>query len=287
MTDNSLVLCKNHFDDFFLPSLFSFRSIQASFPFQYEMKASPYYSIFYCKKGNGTIVFQGKEYPISPSIVLYFPPVLDIRLIAASSVWELDVLFIRGTGLERYYSYIENHNHFSYVMPIQSLLSDCFKKIFALASQEGDSVEYMRAKFLTDILTEPCTRSYETEATLSNIPEYIRKMKNILDERYREQLSLGLLEYELNLSKYRLCREFSRYYQVSPLQYLNSVRMEKAKNLLLTSFNTVHEIGSSVGIENTNHFITLFKRSTGSTPLSFRQNALHSLSLLHEPDHHN
>lgn len=53
------------------------------------------------------------------------------------------------------------------------------------------------------------------------------------------------------------------------------------KRLLLTTDLSVHEVGSQVGIENTNHFINLFKKDTGTTPLSFKQAAPVSISDLH------
>ena len=47
-----------------------------------------------------------------------------------------------------------------------------------------------------------------------------------------------------------------------------------AEHFLLTTDHKVHVIGAMVGIENTNHFITLFKKFTGTTPQEYRQNNL-------------
>ena len=65
------------------------------------------------------------------------------------------------------------------------------------------------------------------------------------------------------------------------MHYLNHQRILAAKRLLLTTDMSVHEVGSQVGIENTNHFINLFKKETGATPLSFKQAAPVSISELH------
>ena len=99
--------------------------------------------------------------------------------------------------------------------------------------------------------------------------------------QYGENYSLDELENTYSVSKYRICREFSKYYGASPVQYLNHKRIEEAKKLLLTTNDTIHEIGSKVGIHNTNHFINLFKRETGATPLAFKQDAPVSISELH------
>lgn len=46
--------------------------------------------------------------------------------------------------------------------------------------------------------------------------------------------------------------------------------MEIAKNLLLSTDKHIHEIASELGYENTNHFINLFKKETGLTPMVYR-----------------
>ena len=73
----------------------------------------------------------------------------------------------------------------------------------------------------------------------------------------------------------------SHHYGQSPMHYLNSRRILIAKKLLLTTDLTIREVGSKVGIDNTNHFINLFKKDTGTTPLSFKQAAPVSVSDLH------
>jgi len=53
------------------------------------------------------------------------------------------------------------------------------------------------------------------------------------------------------------------------------VRINEAKHMLRFTNLTIHEIGSAVGIDNTTHFINLFKKNAGITPLQFRQKHCH------------
>ena len=91
------------------------------------------------------------------------------------------------------------------------------------------------------------------------VPSYLLSVKNQMDTNYAEPMSLDDLEATYRISRYRICREFSFHFGESPMRYL----------------------GSQVGIENTNHFINLFKKDTGTTPLSFKQAAPVSISDLH------
>ncbi|MBO5161930.1 MAG: helix-turn-helix domain-containing protein [Lachnospiraceae bacterium] len=60
-------------------------------------------------------------------------------------------------------------------------------------------------------------------------------------------------------------------------------KIEAAKSLLLSTDDPIHEVGSMVGIDNTNHFIHLFKKHTGVTPFVYRQNAPQSIRETHCP----
>ena len=135
--------------------------------------------------------------------------------------------------------------------------------------------------WITNILTEMIIYARHPQKKRDTIPDYLREIHHLFDTQYGENYSLDELENTYSVSKYRICREFSKYYGASPVQYLNHKRIEEAKKLLLTTNETIHEIGSMVGIHNTNHFINLFKRETGATPLAFKQDAPVSISELH------
>ncbi|MGN0395793.1 MAG: helix-turn-helix domain-containing protein, partial [Coprococcus sp.] len=106
------------------------------------------------------------------------------------------------------------------------------------------------------------------------LPSNVLKIKKYIDTHYEEVFSLALLEEIFHMSKYQICHLFSKYLGTSPLQYLNHLRLEQAKKLLLISEHSIHEISSTVGFDNYNHFIRLFKREYGLTPAVFRQLAL-------------
>lgn len=96
-------------------------------------------------------------------------------------------------------------------------------------------------------------------------------MRQRFDQAYDRPYSLDELALEYGINKFRLCREFAKYYEYTPIQYLNKVRIDHAKNLLLETDEKIVEISQMVGIENTNHFIRLFKEKTGVTPLTYRK----------------
>lgn len=89
----------------------------------------------------------------------------------------------------------------------------------------------------------------------------------------RNNFSIDQLAKELYISRAHLHRKLIALTGMSTTQYINYVRMEKAKHLLSESNLMVKEIAYTVGFESATYFSKLFKKELGKTPESFR-NAL-------------
>lgn len=129
----------------------------------------------------------------------------------------------------------------------------------------------IRSRILVDFFAQLYLIQSAERTGLFHIPSYIADMQRRFNAEYHMPYLLDELAEEYHVNKFRLCREFAKYYEVTPMQYLNTVRMEKARERLLHSDKKVVEIGQLVGIENANSFIRLFKEKNGVTPLAYRR----------------
>ena len=84
-------------------------------------------------------------------------------------------------------------------------------------------------------------------------------------------LSLGMLADLMNVNSAYLGRSFKKECKVFFSDYLNSVRIEKAKQLLLETADKGTQIARAVGFENYNYFYITFKKLTGETPSGYRE----------------
>ena len=75
----------------------------------------------------------------------------------------------------------------------------------------------------------------------------------------------------VNISPSRLHQLFKDETGVPPARYLRLLRMERAKNLLETSYLSVKEVMTRVGVADESHFVRDFKRSYGWTPARYRE----------------
>ena len=68
---------------------------------------------------------------------------------------------------------------------------------------------------------------------------------------------------------------FKQKVGMSPLQYINKLKIEKAQLILLTSNMQVKNIAYVLGFNDYSYFNRLFKKTTGFSPLSYKKlNAL-------------
>lgn len=72
------------------------------------------------------------------------------------------------------------------------------------------------------------------------------------------------------MSQYYFCRLFKRSLEVTPHQYVVQQRIERSKQLLKQKNLAIADIALMCGFKTQSHLTVLFRKSTGTTPKSFR-----------------
>lgn len=94
-----------------------------------------------------------------------------------------------------------------------------------------------------------------------------------LHAHYARQVSLDELAALAEMSANHLSHRFRARMTCSPMQYLQQLRMEEAKRLLLATDLPVQQVSTRVGYHDPLYFSRLMRQVTGFSPSSFRQNA--------------
>ncbi|MHC4124131.1 MAG: helix-turn-helix domain-containing protein, partial [Planctomycetota bacterium] len=95
---------------------------------------------------------------------------------------------------------------------------------------------------------------------------------NYIDANYDKPLSLAEVAKAACLSISRLAHLFKEQMGITIIDYLTSVRIERAKQLLLATDQNCTEICFQVGYNNQSYFTRTFKELVGMTPRRFRIN---------------
>ncbi|NQY62725.1 MAG: helix-turn-helix domain-containing protein [Alteromonadaceae bacterium] len=99
----------------------------------------------------------------------------------------------------------------------------------------------------------------------------ILKAQEWLESHFKQEVSLDSLAEHVGLSSRTFKRRFKQATNENPINYLQRIRVEQAKNKLEKTTEPVNKIIWSVGYEDISSFRQLFKRFTGLTPRDYRQ----------------
>ncbi len=93
---------------------------------------------------------------------------------------------------------------------------------------------------------------------------------SLMHQLTTDQLSIRSLSRSVNLSPTQLGALFKKETGQSPMQYLRKLRMQKAEQLLRSTFLSIKEVASLSGAKDVSHFVRDFKKEHGLTPKGFR-----------------
>ena len=100
----------------------------------------------------------------------------------------------------------------------------------------------------------------------------IEHAKNYLKKNFRESLSLDQVAEEVGLSSAYLSRIFKKEENKTFTAYVQYLRLDEARKLLIDSDMKIIDIAMSCGFENVCYFNELFKKTQGCTPRNYRKN---------------
>ncbi len=99
----------------------------------------------------------------------------------------------------------------------------------------------------------------------------IEQAKQFIAEHYHEDLTLNKIAETVFMSPNYFSNLFSNEVGESFLEYLTSLRLQKAKQLLGEKDAKAFEVGEKVGYDNPQYFSKIFKKYTGMTPSEYRE----------------
>ena len=115
-------------------------------------------------------------------------------------------------------------------------------------------------------------RSY----TKTEVPEqinilYLSEVISYIETNYQRNITIANLAKKASMSEITLYRMFKKAFNISPVNYLISVRVSRAQEMLVNSKLNISEIARETGFSDSNYFSRTFKKLTGISPRSYRK----------------
>ena len=168
---------------------------------------------------------------------------------------------------------MENLNTFLYTYFLITYNKDLTYLHEAFAKRLEGQLDEVDLKLLGHDLIEGYSNSLLDAISFSK-NEIIDKAIKIINEEYNKGLGLEDLADKLHLSKNYLCSLFKEETGFTFCQYLNTLKTNKAKKLLLEDKKTLEYISYECGFSSQPHFTMTFKKYTGKTPKEYKMSLL-------------
>lgn len=109
------------------------------------------------------------------------------------------------------------------------------------------------------------------ESAMDKENSYVKKTKQYIISNLSRNLNLEIISEEVHLEPHYLCALFKEHTGTTIMQYIISLRIEKAKQLIITQDEKIYKIAEKCGFASYNHFSNTFKKITGITAAQYRK----------------
>lgn len=122
-------------------------------------------------------------------------------------------------------------------------------------------------------LADPASSSLQHKTSSRKIDNRLIVINRYLRKNHEHPITLQQLADLIHCNPVYLSNTYTKVFKISPIKHLQLMRLNTAKNLLITTNLKISAIAQRLGYISTSQFSDLFKRHTGLTPTEFRKNS--------------
>ena len=215
--------------------------------------------LFLC--GGAEYVFEGERFSAGPRDLLYLAKdsIYEIRIQEKSKFICIDFSFFPQETAGR-----------SCVFPgVSPDVKHAFQKIFYIWNKKDPWHIPQALGIVYDLYAEGLRAG--NKGRIGQGEQFARIAAFVLEQYTRPDFSVEEIAKYAGISQVHVRRLFQSAVKTAPVRYVNFLRLEKAKNMLLSSNFTVTEIALSVGFADPYYFSRLFKKEVGICPQEYRR----------------
>lgn len=270
---------------------------EAFFPVQkYITWLSPAYPVVtthWHNEAEMTLITQGHclyqidlvDYEVKEGDILFIPPLLlhsvsldnEQELLSETYVFHMNFLGGNSTDIcsTRYLTPIMNQEISMPCLitpehPAYTSLRKIISQIHTLYDESIDGYELALKALLLQTVFLLLQYSEKKASSDNGTPS--DKLKLVLDYielHYAESIAISDLAGICYFSEYHFMRFFKKHMNMTCVEYINNLRLEKAVELFEQGNSSILDVSLSVGFHNLSYFHRAFKRKYNMTPLSF------------------
>ncbi|WP_079908793.1 AraC family transcriptional regulator [Paenibacillus sp. 32352] len=232
------------------------------------------YEIYFLISGSSEYFVKDKTYSVSDHNILFIPKGTLHKNNYISRSYERAVI-----------NFTEDYIGSKFICKLRPLFEQCIykpqdperiKKLFFMIGEEMDrnddlSSDLIKSYFIQLLSYFIRNKSEFVYNSSSNANPTIERLVRYINANYHLSITLDSASDMLNLSKSHLSRLFLKTTGLGFKEYVQIIRINKAKQMLKGTNHSIRQIAFDCGFNDSNYFSKAFKESTGLSPLQYRK----------------
>lgn len=238
-----------------------------------SMHYHPFTEIFYVKSGKGHMCIENNKIPLTENMMIIINPYIQhTEFSDKKNPLEYYIIGASRLSIENKLSQV--YTAFNYKNSENEILK-CFDSIISEIKDKKHAYQNICQNLFENLLL------YASRDSKINYNAYdmrranrvCDKIRQYIEANYKNKISLDLLAGISNLNKYYLSHQFNNIYGISPMNYLNNIRLEACKDLLKNTSYSIEDISLMTGFSSRAYMAQSFKKACKITAMEYRKRA--------------
>lgn len=223
-------------------------------------------------KGKAKFTIGKHSYELKSGVVLHAGSGIQLdKEVLGNSEWKYILLHYKVVGDTRLKNLLEAQN---FILPIENHgsveLEILLQKLLRLMDNKSP-MNRLKSKTLLYYILENILQS-AWQAAIDTKEESLDHIIEFIHSNTDQSLSVSQLAEMVNMDSKQFHYLFQKKIGLCPKKYLIQRKMDLAKELLADDNYSITNVASMVGYEDPLHFSRIFKKNTGHSPSSYRDN---------------
>lgn len=252
--------------------------------FTTEAHTHEFYHLIFCKKKGGKINLGNDVYTAKSDYIYLAKPGVLHSMTIGSEMRLIEIKFIiNDDAINKYLEKVPNEFQLNDVLFMKTML-------FLIASEgindnlySKDAATSALKLFLTHVIRQfnnTChVKQQDADSKVINNTVHQKKNRDnmilgleaYIEKNLHREITLTELADKVGYNKTYFVKRFKILFGISPMQFVNNMRLERAKQMLSSTDKSITEIAESIGFQCIHYFSRNFKHNIGVMPSEYRK----------------
>lgn len=151
----------------------------------------------------------------------------------------------------------------------KKIIRQKFERLFLFPVTQKQYMKMELRALLTHILTNYFVSA--PHLISNNIPLWLDELCMAMNNKANFLIGIEMMKSLSGKSHEHICRVFKKYYGITPIHFINELKLNYSANLLTNTDLSILDISEESGFESLSHFYYLFKSRFGFPPADYRR----------------